>query len=67
MSIRLSDVGVMQLLQSDLPLNKARKEFSHGSARIEQAQQQRVGLSPVELRRMEFEVVEKIIAAYNGA
>lgn len=67
MSNRLSDEGVIQLLQSDSPLNKARKEFSHGAARIEQAGQQRTPLSPVEMRRMEFEVVEKIIAAYNGA
>jgi len=59
----LTDEQVMDLLRGDSPLNRARKELSFGSARIEQTTSQR-RVSPVEWRRMEFEVTQKIIDAY---
>lgn len=61
---RLTDEEVMELLKGDSLLNRARREFSSGSARIEQAGQQRTPLGPVEMRRMEFEVTQRIIDAY---
>lgn len=57
---------VMDELGRDTPLNRARKKFSSWSAKIEQAQQQREPLSPVEMRRMEFEAVEDIAAEFVG-
>lgn len=51
---------VMAELGTDTPLNRARKVFSSWCAKIEQAGQQREPLSPVEMRRMEFEAVEAI-------
>lgn len=56
---------ILAELQSDSPLNKARAQFSHGSARIEQAGQQRTALSPIEMRRMEFVATQKILEAYG--
>lgn len=63
---RRTDAEVMKLIREGGNLDKARAQFSFGCARIEQAGQQRTPLGPIELRRMEFEAVEKIIAAYNG-
>jgi hypothetical protein len=64
---RRTDAEVMALLRdNDSPLNKARAQFSFGCARIEQAGQQRNPPSPIEMRRMEFEAVEKMLAVYNG-
>lgn len=64
---RRSDKEVMALLMdNDNPLNKARAQFSFAAARLEQAEQQRSPPTAVERRRMEFEAVEKILAAYNG-
>jgi hypothetical protein len=60
---KLDDHEVMELLRSESPLNKARAKFSHASARIEQAGQQRIGLNPIEWRRMEFEAVGEIADA----
>jgi len=45
----------------DAPLNRLRRVFSGAAAEIEQAGMQRTALSPVELRRMEFLAVLKII------
>lgn len=59
-----SDKALIELLQSDTPLSNARREFSSAMGRIEQACQQREPLSPIEMRRMEFEAVEKIVEAY---
>jgi hypothetical protein len=64
---RMTDAEVLEELQGTSPLNIARREFSSGSAKIEQAGQQRPPLSAIEMRRMEFEAVQKIIAAFNGA
>lgn len=67
MKTRRTDAEVLAELRSDSPLNRARAQFSHGSARIEQAGQQRTPLTPIEMRRMEFEAVERIIEAYGSA
>jgi predicted site-specific integrase-resolvase len=47
------------------PLNKARQKFSQYYATLEQAQMQRVPLTPFEFMKLEFEAVEEIIKAYN--
>jgi hypothetical protein len=53
----MTDEEVLAELRSDTPLNRARRQFSSWSARIEQASQQRKPIGPIEMRRMEFEVV----------
>lgn len=64
---RRTDAEVMKLLlDNDAPLNKARQQFSNWLAKIEQAAQQPPGLSPVEMRRLEFEAVEAILEAFEG-
>lgn len=60
---RRTDGEVMQLLRGDSALNKARQIFSSECAKIEQAAQQSRALSATEMRRMEFEAVEKIASA----
>jgi hypothetical protein len=60
---RRTDAEVMELLRSDGPLNRARAIFSGASGRIEQAGMQRQPAGPIEIRRMEFEAVEKIAEA----
>jgi hypothetical protein len=60
---RRTDAEVMELLRGDGPLNKARQVFSGWRAMIEQAGQQRTPLGAIEMRRLEFEAVEKIAAA----
>jgi len=60
----MTDAEVMAALRADTPLNRARREFSSWSARIEQAGQQRLSLSPIDMRRMEFEAVEAIVRAF---
>jgi hypothetical protein len=62
----MTDQEVMEALRSDTPFNRARREFSAACGRIEQAGQQRSALSPIEMRRMEFEAVRKIEAALNA-
>jgi len=59
-----TDAEVMKELQEDTPLNRARREFSSWSAKIQQASEQRKPLTPINLRRMEFEATEAIIKAY---
>lgn len=60
---RMDLADIMHELGRDTPLNRARKKFSSWCARIEQAGQQHAPLSPIELRRMEFEAVKEILAA----
>ena len=57
---RLSDEQVMLLLKSDALINRARKEFSNNCGLLDQAGRQRKPLTPIEMRRMEFEAVMKI-------
>ncbi len=49
------------------PFAKARLAFSSAAAGIEQACAQRVPASPIEVRRMEFAAVERILAAFGLA
>ena len=62
-SAKLTNEQIIELLQSEKPINKARREFSSASASIEQSSQQRTPLSPIDMRRMEFGAVEKITNA----
>jgi hypothetical protein len=62
----MTDAEVIAELGSDSALNKARQEFSSWSGRIEQAGRQRRPLSPIEIRRMEFQAVQAIVAAFSG-
>ena len=59
----MTDEEVMAELKTDSPLNRARAEFSFGAARIEQAGMQHKPPSPIDVRRMEFEAVRKILMA----
>jgi hypothetical protein len=56
----MTDVEVIAELKSASTLNNVRAIFSSWRAKIEQAGQQRTPLSPVEMRRMEFEAARKI-------
>lgn len=67
MADKMTNEQVIAELRSDSPLNRARAQFSSGSARIEQAGAQRSALSPIEMRRMEFEATQKIVDAYLNA
>lgn len=60
---KMSDSDVIAALKSDTAINRVRKIFSGESAKLEQAQNQRVALSGAEIRRMEFEAAEKLMAA----
>lgn len=58
----MTDEELMREIGTDSPLNRARKTFRFAAAGIEQAQAQRRLISPVQVRRMEFEAVERIAA-----
>lgn len=62
---RRTDAEVIEILGSKSSLDRARQVFSSWAAKIEQAGQQRKPLQPIELRRMEFEAAEAVIAAYT--
>jgi hypothetical protein len=64
MKNRRSDEEIISLLKSECAFNKARREFSSARVRIERISAQRSGLSPIEMRRMEFEAVERIVEAW---
>jgi len=51
---------VVELLKGSSTINKARAIFSSYSAMIENDQHQRKPMGPIEIRRMEFEAVQKI-------
>lgn len=63
--IKMTDQEVLAELQKDTPLSRARREFSSWSAKIEQAGAQRKPLTSIQLRRMEFEAAQRIVAAYG--
>lgn len=67
MTTRMTDAEVMAELRSDTPLNRARAAFSHAWAGLEQAGMQRKPPGAIEVRRMEFEAVQKIAAALGVA
>ncbi|MCB7127911.1 MAG: hypothetical protein J3T61_00030 [Candidatus Brocadiales bacterium] len=56
----MTDDEVRAALNSDTPLNQARKVFSGELGLFEQSAMQRRTPTPVEWRRMEFEAVRKI-------
>lgn len=56
----MTDAEVIAEIRTTSPLNRARRAFSDWSAKIEQAGQQRKPLTPIEMRRMEFEAVKAI-------
>lgn len=60
---RMTDQEVMAALRADTPMNRARGIFSSAAAGIEQENLQRRPAGPIEVRRMEFEAVQKIAAA----
>lgn len=51
---------IMAEMNTTSALNRARRQFSNWSAKIEQAGQQRKPLTAIEMRRMEFEAVQAI-------
>lgn len=57
----MTDAEVMERLRKDDVFNNVRRVFSSHAAKIEQAGQQRTALSPIEMRRMEFEAVDAIL------
>lgn len=59
----LTDKEVLDYLREQSSFNRARQVFSSWCGRIDQAQQQKVPLTPIELRRMEFEAVQNIAIA----
>ncbi len=61
----MTDQEVMEALRSDTALNRARAVFSSECGKIEQAVMQRRPAGPIEIRRMEFEAVKRIIAALS--
>lgn len=61
----MTDKEVMEALRADTALNRARAVFSSECAKIEQAGMQRRPAGPIEIRRMEFEAVKRIIAALS--
>jgi hypothetical protein len=62
-----TDRQIVDMLQDDTVWNIARRQFSSGAARIQQASEQARSLSPIELRRMEFDAVRLIAAALGVA
>lgn len=62
---RRTDEQVMAELGSQSPLDRARAVFSAYAARLEQEAMQRRPIGPIEARRIEFEAVEAIVAAYS--
>ena len=63
MEKRMTDAEVLTELRSDSPLNQARKALSGVAGSLEQAGQQRRPANPIEIRRMEFEGVRRIVEA----
>jgi len=60
-SAKMTDAEVIGHLRQDSDFNELRKLFMSGYASIEQAMSQRTVPSAIEVRRMEFEAVEKIL------
>jgi hypothetical protein len=52
-------------MREDTPLNKARRVFSFACAAIEQASNQRLPASSIQIKRLEFEAVRKIVAVFG--
>jgi hypothetical protein len=65
--MQLNDNEVMELLRGNSTLNKARQVFSSYSAMIEQSLEQSKPIGPVQIRRLEFEAVQKIKEIFDAA
>ena len=63
---QLTDNEVVELLKGNSTLNKARQIFSSYSAMIENDQHQRKPMGPIEMRRLEFEAVQKIKEIFDA-
>jgi len=57
----VTDREVLDAVGTDKPFNQARRAFQEGYARIERARAQ--NLSPLVLRRLEFDIVRRIAGA----
>lgn len=60
--MQMSNEEVMTYLRGDSLLNRVRAAFSSEWATMEQASMQRRPPTPIEVRRMEFEAVQRIAA-----
>lgn len=65
--MQLNDNEVMELLRGNSTLNKARQVFSSYSAMIEQSLEQSKPIGPIQIRRLEFEAVQKIKEIFDAA
>lgn len=63
---RMTDQQVLDELRSYSLLNRVRRLMTSSAAGIEQALAQRRPVSPVEVRRMEFDAARKLIALVRG-
>jgi len=61
----LTDKQIVEEMQRDTYLNRARQKFSSSCARIENAHAQRTKPTAIDVRRMEFEAVLEIAAAFG--
>lgn len=61
----ISDSKLLGLLRSDTQLNRARVRFSSAAAEIEQDAMQRRPSSPIDIRKMEFAAVARILAEFG--
>jgi hypothetical protein len=62
MTQKITDQELLDLVRGDSVWNRARQKFSGWSGKIDQVSQQRRALSPLDMRRMEFEAVSEIAA-----
>lgn len=58
---KMTDAEIMDHLRANSEFSALRQIFSSAYAAIEQAAEQRRPPSPIEVRRMEFEAVERIL------
>ena len=63
---QLTDKEVVELLKGNSTLNKARQIFSSYSAMIEYDQYHQKPMGPIEMRRLEFEAVQKIKEIFDA-
>jgi hypothetical protein len=61
----MTDKETMDLLRGTSQWNEARRIFSGECGRIEQAGMQRDPAGPIEIRRMEFEAVQRIAKVFG--
>jgi hypothetical protein len=58
---------VVDEMNSETTLNNVRRLFAFGSAKIENANAQKTPLNIIEMRKMEFEIAQKIINLVRAA